>query len=84
MLSNHVPTKLINRPKQGFTVPLGEWLKGPLLEWAEDMLSEEKLKKDGYFEPNKIKSYWNEHKLGNANRQNQLWSILMFQSWISK
>ena len=39
------------------------------------------LKKDGYFEPNKIKSYWNEHKLGNANRQNQLWSILMFQAW---
>ena len=48
------------------------------------MLSEEKIKREGYFNPEKIKLYWNDHKLGIANRQNQLWSILMFQSWISK
>ena len=84
ILSKYVPDNLINRPKQGFTVPLGEWLRGPLNEWAEDMLSEEKIKREGYFNPEKIKIFWNDHKLGIANRQNQLWSILMFQSWISK
>ncbi len=84
ILSKYVPDNLINRPKQGFTVPLGDWLRGPLIDWAEDMLSEEKIKREGYFNPEKIKLYWNDHKLGIANRQNQLWSILMFQSWISK
>ncbi|PPR79479.1 MAG: Asparagine synthetase [glutamine-hydrolyzing] 1 [Alphaproteobacteria bacterium MarineAlpha2_Bin1] len=84
ILSKHLPDNFINRPKQGFTVPLGDWLRGPLIEWAEDMLSEEKIIKEGFFEPNTIKHYWNEHKLGSANRQNQLWGILMFQSWITK
>ena len=84
ILSKHLPVNYINRPKQGFTVPLGDWLRGPLQEWAEDLLSEEKIIKEGFFDSSKVKSYWNEHKSGTFNRQNQLWSILMFQSWLSK
>ncbi len=84
MLSKYIPTNLTNRPKQGFTVPLNDWLKGPLIEWAEDLLSEDKINREGYFNYKQVSQYWKEHKQGIANRQNQLWSVLMFQSWLSK
>lgn len=81
VLYRHVPQALIDRPKMGFGVPVGGWLRGPLKEWAADLLDPVKLK-NGYFEPGPITRKWNEHQSGKRNWQQQLWGILMFQAWL--
>lgn len=82
ILDRHVPRKLIERPKMGFGVPLGEWLRGPLREWAEDLLGETRLHNEGYFYPEPIRAMWEEHLGGKTNWQHHLWTILMFQAWL--
>ena len=82
ILYKYVPKKLIDRPKQGFGIPLGEWLRGPLREWAEDLISKERLSKEGFFEVEMIHERWNEHLSGKRNWEQSLWSVLMFQSWL--
>ena len=84
LLSRYVPKQLFDRPKQGFSVPLGDWLRGPLKDWAEDLLSEKKLKQDNYFDYIIIRKKWNEHIFQNKDHSLKLWSILMFQSWLQK
>lgn len=84
VLYRHVPRELIERPKQGFGIPLGAWLRGPLREWAESFLSESRLLKEGYFHPGPIRKMWQEHLDGSANWQSQLWNILMFQTWLDE
>ena len=81
ILNKHVPSELIDRPKMGFGVPIGEWLRGPLREWAEELLDEAKIKHQGYLNYEPIKKKWNEHLSGNRNWQYQLWNVLMFQAW---
>lgn len=81
ILYKYVDRSLLERPKMGFGVPVGEWIKGPLREWAEDLLNPEIIKAGGYFCPKTTQKFWEEHKSGNRNWQNQLWTILMFQSW---
>lgn len=81
VLARYVPRALFERPKQGFEQPIAEWLRGPLRNWAEDLLSEQALRKDGLFEPGPIRAYWSEHLSGRRNRQFPLWTILMFQEW---
>ena len=83
LLFKHVPRKLIERPKQGFSLPIADWLRGPLREWAEELLNEPRLKNEGYFHPKPIRIAWEEHLKGN-NMHNQLWGILMFQAWLEK
>ena len=72
---------MIDLPKWGFGIPLGEWLRGPLKEWAGDLLDEGRLRRDGFFRPEPILKAWNDHVTGITNNQYHLWDILMFQSW---
>ena len=81
LLYQYVPPSIIDRPKKGFAVPVGIWLKGPLREWAEDLLSENSLKQTGIFKAEPIRRTWQEHLAGDANREFHLWDILSLQSW---
>jgi asparagine synthase (glutamine-hydrolysing) len=77
----YVPRHLLERPKMGFAVPVDEWLRGPLQEWAGDLLNPQALSRAGLLDPAPIAQKWQEHQSGARNRQNFLWNVLMFQAW---
>lgn len=81
ILRKHVPDVLVDRPKMGFAIPLGDWLRNPLRDWAEDLLAESALARDGVFHPQKIRSVWKQHLEGNGDAAHRLWGVLMYQSW---
>jgi asparagine synthase (glutamine-hydrolysing) len=81
VLYRYVPPTLVDRPKSGLDVPIGQWLRGPLREWAETLLDEKRLTAEGVFRPGPIRIRWQEHLTGHRNWGGPLWIILMFQSW---
>ena len=81
-LYRHVPQSLIERPKMGFTLPMDRWLRGPLRGWAEDMLSPRALARTGLLDVATVRATWEDHLSGWRNRQQRLWNLLVFQSWL--
>ncbi|MEW6593828.1 MAG: asparagine synthase (glutamine-hydrolyzing) [Thermodesulfobacteriota bacterium] len=82
LLYRHVPKDLVERPKMGFAIPLDAWLRGPLREWAEELLAEECLRREGLFNPLPIHRKWGEHLSGKRNWAYHLWGVLMCQAWL--
>lgn len=80
-LNRYVPDYLFDRPKQGFTMPVGDWLRSDLRDWAEDLLDEKTLREDGLLDPATIRATWDEHQNGQGNHAQKLWHVLMFQAW---
>ncbi|NIJ41639.1 asparagine synthase (glutamine-hydrolysing) [Parvibaculum indicum] len=82
VLYKHVPREIIDRPKSGFGIPIGAWLRGPMREWAETLLAPGALARAGYLEPAPIRDAWREHLCGQRDWTNRLWIVLMFQAWL--
>jgi asparagine synthase (glutamine-hydrolysing) len=82
LLYRYVPKNLVDRPKKGFAVPLHDWLRGQLRPWAEELLSEHRLRREGFFCVEQIRRKWTEHLSERHNWRPQLWSVLMFQAWL--
>jgi len=84
VLDKHVPKSLIDRPKTGFAVPIGAWLRGPMRDWAEDLLTASSLRAQGFLNPDRVRPVWENHLSERENRQEQLWCALMFESWMTE
>jgi asparagine synthase (glutamine-hydrolysing) len=84
LLYRHVPKELVERPKMGFSVPVESWLRGPLREWGEALLSPSRLSDEGYLDPEPVQRLWSEHQSGARNWQAPLWDVLMFQAWLAE
>ena len=81
LLARYVPAELFERPKQGFGVPIGDWLRGQLRDWADSLLDPARLRSEGIFNPTPIRRLWEQHQSGTADRSAQLWSVIVFQNW---
>ena len=85
ILYRHVPRHLVERPKAGFALPLGEWLRGPLRDWAGDLLSEQRLKRRGFVDPAIVRRVWADHLTGTGQgRAEALWGVLMLEAWAER
>lgn len=81
LLARYVPPPLTERPKAGFNMPVGDWIGGPLRDWAECLLSEQRLRQEGFLRPRAVRRAWEQHLTGWRRQANLLWNILMFQAW---
>ena len=81
VLYKHVPAALIDRPKSGFSIPLDDWLRGPLKPWVSDLLASDRLSRQGWFDADRVSRVWAEHQDGRRNHGSWLWNVLMVQAW---
>jgi len=81
-LYRHLPERLFDRPKAGFAVPVGEWIKGPLRGWAEELLDPARLAGEGWFDADAVRRRWADHLSGRRDSTDALWALLMFQGWL--
>jgi asparagine synthase (glutamine-hydrolysing) len=84
LLYRQAPRELFERPKAGFGIPLGEWLRGPLRDWAESLLEERRLSREGWFDSHAVQRRWRDHLNGRRDSPSAIWSILMFQAWLDE
>jgi asparagine synthase (glutamine-hydrolysing) len=84
ILYQYVPKELVERPKKGFSLPIGKWLRGPLREWAEELLMEDRLKREGFFDTGAVRRVWDAHLSGQRDVEPLIWGILMFQAWLAE
>ena len=84
VLYRYVPARLIDRPKHGFAIPIGEWLRGPLRQWAEDLLDSRRLAREGLLRPEPVRVAWRRHLAGTENLDARLWAVLMLEAWLAR
>jgi asparagine synthase (glutamine-hydrolysing) len=82
VLHRRVPPHLVDRPKQGFSIPLADWLRAEFREWAAPLVEPRRLRDDGFLEAGPIVERWNEHQAGTRNHATFLWNVVMFQAWL--
>lgn len=84
VLHRHVPAGLVERPKAGFGIPVGDWLRGPLREWAEPLLDEARLRQEGWLDVTMVRTVWGQHARGTCDWTARIWTVLMFQAWLDQ
>jgi asparagine synthase (glutamine-hydrolysing) len=84
ILQKYVPRSMVDRPKMGFGIPIAQWLRGPLRGWAEDLLSEDRLRRDGVLDPKIVRNEWFRHVGGRSEGGDSIWQVLAFQAWLAK
>jgi asparagine synthase (glutamine-hydrolysing) len=84
VLQRYLPEDLFERPKQGFNVPIGAWLIGPLREWAQELVDSSRIRREGLLDCNRVQSCWQEHLSGRSDRARELWAVLMVQAWLDE
>lgn len=84
LLGRHVPRALTDRPKTGFGVPIDDWLRGPLRDWAEALLDPARLAREGFLDADRVRRTWDEHLRDGARNGYYLWDVLMFQAWLER
>ena len=84
LLYRHAPRALFDRPKAGFAIPIGQWLRGPLRPWAEELLAPARLAGEGYFDAAAVQARWRDHLSGRRDATAALWAVLMFQAWLAE
>ncbi|WP_348766654.1 asparagine synthase (glutamine-hydrolyzing) [uncultured Salinisphaera sp.] len=82
LLYRYLPRETVERPKHGFEVPLRQWLRGPLCDWSDALLDSTRLRREGYFNADRIQAVWQKHRAGTYDASEQLWCVLMFQAWL--
>ena len=82
ILYKHIPRELVDRPKQGFSLPIGTWLRGPLKKWAEELIDRDLIKSQGFLDYKIVEKYWQELLDGNTFNNSKIWSIIVWQSWL--
>jgi asparagine synthase (glutamine-hydrolysing) len=82
LLARRLPEHLMARPKSGFRLPLAEWLRGPLREWAEDLLDATAIRNEGYLDADVVRGAWQRHVAGEQGMEHRIWALLMFNAWV--